>query len=368
MATNETHDPARQSFVESANDRHPTSRSRTCRSASFAARAATRRRASASRSAIRFSTVAGIARLFTGAAAPAAAACASAAAQRSDGAAGRRRGRRCARRSRACCSTDEARASRRRCARTWCRWRRPSCCCRSKIPQLHRLLRLDLSRHQRRADVSARQSADAELQIRAGRLSQPAVVGASSAARRCAARAVRPSRRTKPCRSIAPRAISTTNSNSASSSARRRSLGTPVPIATRERAHLRLLPAQRLVGARHPGVGIPAARPVPRQELRHHRLAVGRHRRGAGAVPHRGVRAAGTAIRRRCRISTMPTDRREGGLDIRLEAYLLTEADARAKLAAVSPEHAAPSPTSTGRSRRWWRTTPATAAISRSAI
>ena len=56
-------------------------------------------------------------------------------------------------------------------------------------------------------------------------------------------------------------------------------------------AHRRLLPAERLVGARHPGLGVPAARAVPGQELRHHGLALGGHARGAGAVP-RGPAAA----------------------------------------------------------------------------
>ena len=42
--------------------------------------------------------------------------------------------------------------------------------------RLHRFLRLDLPRHQRRPHVSAGQSADAELQIRARRLSQPDLV------------------------------------------------------------------------------------------------------------------------------------------------------------------------------------------------
>ena len=53
------------------------------------------------------------------------------------------------------------------------------------------------------------------------------------------------------------------------------------------RSPLRLVPAQRLVRARHPGVGVPAARPVPREELRHHALALGRDLRRAGAVPGR---------------------------------------------------------------------------------
>ena len=58
------------------------------------------------------------------------------------------------------------------------------------------------------------------------------------------------------------------------------------------RADLRLLPGERLVGPRHPGVGVPAAGPVPGQELRHHDLAMGGDARGARAVPRPGVREA----------------------------------------------------------------------------
>ena len=62
-------------------------------------------------------------------------------------------------------------------------------------------------------------------------------------------------------------------------------LGEPIADRRGRAARVRLLPAQRLVGARHPGLGVPAARPVPVQELRHHDLALDRHARGAGAVP-----------------------------------------------------------------------------------
>ena len=54
-------------------------------------------------------------------------------------------------------------------------------------------------------------------------------------------------------------------------------------------AHLRALPAQRLVGARHPDVGVPAARSVPREELRDDDLALGGDARRAGALPRAGV-------------------------------------------------------------------------------
>ena len=63
----------------------------------------------------------------------------------------------------------------------------------------------------------------------------------------------------------------------------------------RRRARVRLRPAERLVGARHPGLRVPAARAVPGQELRHDDLAVGRHARRAGALPRRAARAGPAA-------------------------------------------------------------------------
>jgi crotonobetainyl-CoA:carnitine CoA-transferase CaiB-like acyl-CoA transferase len=61
--------------------------------------------------------------------------------------------------------------------------------------------------------------------------------------------------------------------------------------------------AQRLVGARRAGLGVPAAGPVPRQELRDDDLAVDRHDGGARAVP-RAVRARRRPTRSRCPTST----------------------------------------------------------------
>ena len=72
------------------------------------------------------------------------------------------------------------------------------------------------------------------------------------------------------------------------------------------RAHFRLLPAQRLVGARYPGLGISAARPVPRQEFRHHGLALGGDGGSTRAVSHRSLRAAG----RRSRAAALSRRRR----------------------------------------------------------
>ena len=114
-------------------------------------------------------------------------------------------------------------------------------------------------------------------------------------------------------------------------------------------------------------LGISAARAVPRQEFRHHRLALGRHARRRwrrSAPPHsRGPRA----IRRRCRYLDDADDQRAGGLDITLEAYLATETMRRAGTAPHRLTQTSFAPC-IGPSRRWSRTTPATAATSRPAI
>ena len=72
----------------------------------------------------------------------------------------------------------------------------------------------------------------------------------------------------------------------------------------RSRPHCGLLPPQRLVGARHTGLGVPAARPLPGEELRLDGLTVGDHPGGAGAVPRRATRPARRVIRRRCPTSS----------------------------------------------------------------
>ena len=70
-------------------------------------------------------------------------------------------------------------------------------------------------------------------------------------------------------------------------------LGSPVADRRRRAPHGRAVPGERLVRARRPDVGVPAARPVPRQELRHDRVAVGGDARGARAVPRARLRAPG---------------------------------------------------------------------------
>ena len=89
-------------------------------------------------------------------------------------------------------------------------------------------------------------------------------------------------------------------------------LGEPVPRRGLRRPRLRGGAGQRLERPRHPGLGVPAARPVPRQVVRHVDLAVGRAAGGAGGGPGRragagpgaaAVPAAGRALGR----STWPS-------------------------------------------------------------
>ncbi len=62
-------------------------------------------------------------------------------------------------------------------------------------------------------------------------------------------------------------------------------LGEPIPMRDAASPYRRLLPAERLVRARHPGLGVGPARPVPGEELLHLGLALDRHGRGHRPVP-----------------------------------------------------------------------------------
>ena len=68
---------------------------------------------------------------------------------------------------------------------------------------------------------------------------------------------------------------STSSARSASSSGSRRSSATSVAVAGAARPHLRHRAAQRLERPRHPGLGVRAARPVPRQVVRDVDLGLG---------------------------------------------------------------------------------------------
>ena len=129
-------------------------------------------------------------------------------------------------------------------------------------------------------------------------------------------------------------------SGRAAAGLRARGRGVHRPRATRsgrrsrsaraERTSFGLVSGERLVGARHPGVGVPAARAVPREELRDDDVAVGRDAGGAGAVPRAGIRREPTATPRRfrtCDDAERPARGRRS--TIALEVLLSTPTDAR---------------------------------------
>ena len=99
-------------------------------------------------------------------------------------------------------------------------------------------------------------------------------------------------------------------------------MGQPIPIARGGRPHRRAVDPQRLVGARPAGVGIPAARPVPGQELQFDDFALGGDQRRARAVPHSAARpprrrpAAAALPRRRGRPGPRRLCYRDGSADL----------------------------------------------------
>lgn len=150
--------------------------------------------------------------------------------------------------------------------------------------RLHRLLRRHPPCRERRQAVPPGQPTAAQLQARAHRLPRPRLDRARLRQRSAPAQRPDPAGRrqragVRPLRAPGLR-TGAGHLDRPGQRPRRSHPGFP-----RRRAHRRLLPAQRLVGARHPGLGIPTARPVPVEELHHQRLALGGHRRSPGAVP-----------------------------------------------------------------------------------
>ena len=202
--------------------------------------------------------------------------------------------------------------------------------------RLHRFLRRHPPRDQRRQAVPARQSAAAELQICADRLSWPRVVDRRVAAAGAPAARAAQVAGARDARVRAAAGASITSSSSGSGRPRQRARRSRCPSAKRA-SNRRLLPAQRLVGARHPGVGIPAARAVPRQEFRDHALAVGgdawrRWRRSARRPRAAAGRPAAAALSRRSRRTAT-----SGGSTSSWKCSLSTERDARGGHAAAAP-------------------------------
>jgi hypothetical protein len=86
-------------------------------------------------------------------------------------------------------------------------------------------------------------------------------------------------------------------------------MGDAIAMWRCRRAYCRFLPAQRLVGPRYPGLGIPAAGAVPVEKLYHQHLALGGHGRSPGTVPKVPSPHARPAIHNRCRTCWTPVIR-----------------------------------------------------------
>ena len=161
----------------------------------------------------------------------------------------------------------------------------------------------------------------------------------------------------------AERAARLSSSNSASSSAPAMRSGTPIAHRSKPRiARVWSVPAQRLVGARHAGLGVSAARPVPRQELRHHDLALDRHARGAGALS-RALDAARRPIPQPLPYLDSPGTARRGRVRHRARGGARDRSHARTPASRPSGSSRTNFRHAYWSSRRWSRITPSTAAI-----
>ncbi len=161
-------------------------------------------------------------------------------------------------------------------------------------------------------------------------------VASSSAARTSSVPAASGRLRTRTRRRSARAAASTSSSSSASSSAwqqpRRARAGRSVRAAC-----LRARPRQRLERPRHPGLGVPAARPLPRQVVPDLGLRLGDATLAARGRARRGAAAgsgAARASRRRTRLGARHrarggAERRDGLARQRADALLDAAAAAR---------------------------------------
>ncbi len=212
--------------------------------------------------------------------------------------------------------------------------------------RLRRLLRQRAPRHQRRAHLPPRlRAAHPQLEAPADRLPRPLRhhrrVGHRHRPAQRAAQA--PDRAAAGVRAVG---AARHRGRAGLRGRRRHPAGRAGAAGGCRRAPLRRRPPQRLVGARPAGVGVRAARPVPRQVVRHLHLAVGGHDRGAagrpGAAARAGPRAAPLPARR--------ADRRRRGHGIRARRAPRGRLERHGRLAPAS------SATCTGRRPRWWRT------------
>ena len=116
--------------------------------------------------------------------------------------------------------------------------------------------------------------------------------------------------------------------------------------------YLRNVPRQRLVGTRHTGVGIPAARAVSRKEFCDDDLAVCRDDGGARAVSERKHSNATPDDPQPLDYLSDEQNQKFGGLDINLEVYIQTEKMRNEKIEPHLLSAARTQKTSTGRSAR----------------
>ena len=130
----------------------------------------------------------------------------------------------------------------------------------------------------------------------------------------------------------------------------------------RRAAPVRRLPAQRLVRAGHPGVGVPAARSVPVEELCDDAVAVGGDDGGPRAVPRSRRCHARPAIPQPLPYLADRASNEVGCAGRAGRGLPAHEADAGAGLRARSACRVRRSPTCTGRRRSWSPTTRATGA------
>ena len=213
--------------------------------------------------------------------------------------------------------------------------------------RLRRLLLLARARDEPRPDVPARLGATAaELAPPAGRLPRPRGHGrrqrhARSAAAGAGKAAGRRRPRVRPVPAPRHRARARLRRRDAQQPRRAR------PDRRFRRPRLRRRPRQRLERPRHPGVGVRAARAVPRQELRHVDLRLGDAAGAAGRPPRRGA-AAGSGA------AAPPSRRRRLGPRHPARGRAERRHDLARKRARRS----------TGRCRSSWRTRPRTARAS----
>ena len=164
--------------------------------------------------------------------------------------------------------------------------------------RLRRLLRVDRARLEPRPHVPARQRpADAQLAAPAGRLPRPRRHGRRQRHADPPPARPAPARRAGRRADVRPGAAARHRARARLRHRRRPAARHADRGVRRARPHLRLRARQRLERARDPALGVPAARPVPRQVVRDVDLALGRAARRARAVPRRRPGAGPAAAR-----------------------------------------------------------------------